>query len=247
MKDNPLQVLVVDDEKPARDRIQSMLGEGSDPKAQIVGATGTGKKAIQLVNECEPDVILLDIQMPGLSGFDVAEMLPANGPTIIFVTAYDEFALQAFEVHAVDYLLKPVKQKRLQKALDKATQFGEGQNSKVQKLLNNHSSLQRIGARYQNEIHMLDVEDVLWFEADGPLVYATTKDFKYRSDFALDQLEFKLKDRFFRIHRSFLVNLNRVKKLIPWFNYSYKLQIEDGSELKVARRRVGDLKEQLKI
>ena len=242
---------MADDEQPARDRMRLLLQELGDT-VEVVGEAVNGKEVIRMARELEPDLLLLDIQMPVLDGFDVAELLGEERPPIIFVTAYDEFAIKAFEVHAVDYLLKPVRKERLQRALQR---LGDGsyrarQVDSLRQLLAAHEpvntqQIRKLPVVHKSEVLLVDLQEIYYVEADGKLTWAHLADRKYRADFSMADLEERLSDAFLRIHRSYMVNLNHIRKLEPWFGGGYRLELDNGTELDVARRRVADLKERL--
>lgn len=236
-----MKILLVDDEDLARSRIKTLLSEISDD-IHIIGEASNGKEALQLNNQSKPDVILLDIQMPVLDGFDVASLLPEPKPKIIFITAYDEYAIQAFEVNAIDYLMKPVRKERLADALKRVK---DQHSDNLSNLLDNQQErpLKKIPVLHKQDILLLDPSEIIWIEAQGPQLFSHTSDKSYRTEFKLDDLEQRLKNHnFFRIHRSYLVNLDKVKKLVPWFNHSYRVTLENGKDLDVARRRLSELK-----
>lgn len=244
------RILIVDDEKLARKRICLLLGE-LEVSADILEASN-GKKALEMISEDKPDLLLLDIQMPLLDGFDVVEMLPKSSLPIIFITAYDEYALKAFEVHAIDYLLKPVRLERLKQALERVENpaYLAGQQESVEQLLHENSKglPGKIAVNYKQEILMLDLNQVFYLEADGKQTRVYTNDRRYRTNFQLYELEERLEDQsFFRIHRSFMVNLEQIEKLEPWFKNGLRIRLKNGKHLEVARRRLSGLKQRLGI
>ena len=252
-----IRCLIVDDEELARSRMRSLLSEvnlSGGAEIEQTGEATNGKEALMAVRDHQPDLLLLDVQMPLLNGFDVAELLPQPRPYIIFVTAYDEYALQAFETHAVDYLMKPVRPERLEKALERIRLLKSG--SQQQQALNeladarrqDNPYLQRLPLQRRDEIFITPSEQIIRFRADGKLVYAHTADQTYRVDFTLAELEERLHpDRFFRIHRSHIINLDKVDKLIPWFKGNYRIKLSTGTELDIARRRLPELKQKLEL
>ena len=243
-----LRTVLVDDEELARKRLRTLLEELDEYKVSVCAEAKNGKEALKVIPEHQPDLIFLDIQMPVLDGFDVAEILPDPRPPIIFATAYDEYALRAFEVHAVDYLLKPIRKERLARAVERALQHNNTDKNRVDELLKSHQPPQdRIGVHHKQEILLMDTKDILWFEADGKLVYAITEKHKYRVDFNLDQLTERLDNQFIRCHRSLVVNTGHINKLLPWFNHSWRLEMKNGAQLDVARRRVTEIKNRLGI
>ena len=243
-----LNIVLVDDEEPARQRLRQMLDELEGFTFLITAEATNGKEALKLIPQYKSDLIFLDIQMPELDGFDVAGMLPEPRPPIIFATAFDEYALQAFEVHAVDYLLKPIRKKRLHQAVQRVIDQRELQQGAVDKMLSTHTpATDRIGVHYKQEILLINTEDILWFEAHDKLVHAITEERSYRVDVNLDQLEQRHHATFLRCHRSYLVNTGHIRKLIPWFNQGWRIEVKNGRQLEVARRRVAELKSRLGI
>jgi len=248
-----LRVLITDDEQPARSRLRMMLEE-LDAPISVIGEASDGKEAITLTRKEKPELIFLDIQMPVLDGFDVVELLGEECPPVIFVTAYDEYALKAFEVHAVDYLLKPVRKERLKESVMRMIQKSVpgNQSGNLKKLIaslepSQKNLLQKIPVSYKREIRFINHEQILWFEADGKLTWVyTTDEKKFRCDFSLSDLEKRLSGTaFLRIHRSAIANLNYAIKMESWFKGGYRITLKGGTELDVARRRVDDLKARL--
>lgn len=258
MGTDPLKTLVVDDEKPARDRLIHLLSK--DKRVEVVGAAGNGPEAIDRVNEHHPHLILLDIQMPGMDGFDVVRMLN-DPPLVIFTTAYDEYAIKAFEIHALDYLLKPIPQKRLSAAIGRAIQEwsaidGGGRDDWQERLLEAvnavsppQRTLARVPVRAGETIRLIDLVDVLWFFVQDKLVSLVsaegTLDTQYTT---IQELEQKLDPEvFFRIHRSMMVNLNHVKEIQPWFSGTVKVVMDDAEStaLDVSRVHARRLRRQI--
>lgn len=247
-----MRAFLVDDEHLARERMKSLLEHASVP-IEIIGDSGIASEAIEQINELKPDVIFLDIQMPGLDGLDVVSMLDKPRPYIIFVTAYDEYAIKAFEVYALDYLTKPVRLERLNKSLlrlqDVASQT-ELQHESIEKIIEEQAQkpLHVLTGKKGRSIHILDINEVFYLEATDKLIYAYTETNKYRVDGTLDNLQQRLTDgRFVRIHRSYLVNVKYVSELIPWFSGTYEIKLTSGTQLSVSRRRVKQVKAHLGI
>ncbi len=247
-----MNAFLVDDEPLARERLRSLL-EHADEFVQIIGESGTASEAIEQINTVKPEVVFLDIQMPGLDGFDVVSLLEKPLPYIVFVTAYDQYAIKAFEVHALDYLTKPVRLERLQQCLDRLrdlTELKEKQEGALEKALldQQEKPLHVITAKKGRGIHVLNLDDILYIEATEKLLYAHTLDNKFRVDGTLDHLEKRLQDgRFVRSHRSFLVNVKHVTELIPWFSGTYELKLSNNAQVAVSRRRVKDVKTHLGV
>lgn len=236
-----LRCLIVDDEQLARERFRALLAK-AEADIDIVGEAESGQKAIPLIYEQKPDVVFLDIQMPGLTGFEVLDLLSEPRPHIIFVTAYDEYALRAFEVHALDYLTKPVRLERLARSLDYLADMHvrKNQSEKLESLRQERVTepLSRLTVHIGQRLRVVGLNEILRIEAEDKLVYVFLADGKFRTDFTLDELEARLSPKeFVRVHRSHLVRIEAVKELIPWFNGTYCIRLEDGAQLPVARRR----------
>ncbi len=244
----PMRCLLVDDEPLARERLQALLNE-ADADVRVVAEAGGGKKAVSLIHEHAPDVVFLDVQMPVLDGFDVVDLLPEARPHIVFVTAYDEYALQAFEVHALDYLTKPVRLDRLNQTLRRVQNaLGDGPNEGLDELRESRREqpLKRLTVHIGRRLRVISLEEIRWIEAEEGFVFAHTPDGRYRTDFTLSELEERLpSDRFVRTHRSSIVNLDALHELRPWSSGTYRALLTDGSKVPVARRRVDDLKKAL--
>jgi len=243
-----LRVLVVDDEELARVRIKSLLAE--IPDTECVGEAENGIEAVERVRALLPDVLVLDIQMPGMDGFGVVEAL-GRPPLVIFATAYDEYAIKAFEVNSIDYLLKPIARERLREAMDRARRLlsgGPDLAKEIERLaaLVRSRDTGRLPVQKGRRIVLLDIGDIVWFEADDELVYAHTRDAKCLVNMTMAELEKRLDPaHFFRVHRSSIVNLKRIVELVPWFGGKYKVVVDDAarSELVLPRARVKALRE----
>jgi DNA-binding LytR/AlgR family response regulator len=243
-----LRTVIVDDEAPARERLLRFLAQND--LVEIVGEADDGLKAVELIEQENPDLVLLDIQMPGLDGFAVIQSLETL-PLIIFVTAYDEYAIRAFEVNALDYLLKPFTRDRLDKAIEKAqielsrrTEFPARINSLFKTLKEQQRYTERIAVRKEGRIFVIDVASIDWIGAEKGPIYIHTKTDKYQSKYTLDELEDRLNpDMFFRTHRSAIVNLTRMKEIVPWFAGTFLVRLNDGTEIELSRNKAKQLKE----
>ncbi len=242
-----MRVLIVDDEPPARERLRRLLAEiGS---VEIIGEAEGGTQAVEMIEQEKPDLVLLDVQMPGLDGFGVIEAL-AEPPPIIFVTAYDEYAIRAFEVNALDYLLKPFSRERLAKAIRRAQQalveegdFAERLGPLLESLAAQGRYLTRLAVRDRVSIRVLDVDEMDWIGVKGEQVMVHVGDQAYPICRTLAELEARLDPAcFFRAHRSAIVNLDRVKEVIPWFKGSHKLRLTTGAEVELSRARARALR-----
>jgi len=257
-----IKTLIVDDEPLARRNLRVLL-EG-DPQIEIMGECRNGREAIKAIESAPPDLLLLDIQMPELDGFDVlAQVGPERMKAIIFVTAFDQYALKAFEVHALDYLLKPFDDARFARALQEAkSQIEKHEISKLShKLLallqeretdrkqrrGQKTYLTRLMIKLASRVILLKVSEIDWIEADGNYakLHVGRKSHLLREK--MQDLEDQLDPRkFVRIHRSIIVNLERIKEMHPHFNGDYILVLEDGTQLKLSRSRRDNLEARLK-
>jgi DNA-binding LytR/AlgR family response regulator len=235
-----MRILIVDDEAPARERLKRLLVGLED--VEVVGEAGDGIQAVEMIERQGPDLALLDIQMPGLDGFGVVEALE-DPPVIIFVTAYDQYAIRAFEVHALDYLLKPFSRERLAKAVRRAQgALAEGQDlsAQLRPLLESLAAegryLTRLAVRDRDCIRVLDADEVDWIGIEDEQVMVHVGDQAYPIRRTLTELEARLDPkRFFRAHRSAIVNLDRIQEIIPWFKGSHILRLTTGAEVDLSR------------
>jgi len=241
-----LRAVLVDDEFLARERLRKLLGQ-VDVDVEIVGDAASGRQAIPLIHETRPNLVFLDVQMPVLDGFDVLDLLAPPRPHVVFVTAYDEYALRAFEVHALDYLTKPVSRERLQASLERITSLiAEKQPPEGLDTLQRERSnqpLRRLTLHVGSRLRVVEPTEVRYFEARDKVVFAHTDERDYFTDFTLQTLEQRLDtSQFLRIHRSYLINVATIRELTPWFSGTYQLKLKDGTLLPVSRRRVKPLK-----
>lgn len=243
----PMRTLIVDDEAPARERLRRMLAEIKT--VEIIGEAESGVQAVEMIERERPDLVLLDIQMPGLDGFGVIEAL-ADPPPVIFVTAYDEYAIRAFEVNALDYLLKPFSRERLEKAVRRAQEelaeerdFATHLGPLLESLAAQGRYLTRLAVRDRDRIRVLDVDEVDWIGIEDEQVFVHVGDEAYPIRRTLTELEARLDPAcFFRAHRSAIVNLDRVKEVIPWFKGGHKLRLTTGAEVELSRAQARALR-----
>jgi len=237
-----IRALIVDDEKLARERLQSFLRDFAE--VDVVGTAKNGPQAIQAIDTLKPDVVFLDVQMPGLDGFGVLRSIQ-HRPQVVFATAYDQYAIRAFEVCAVDYLLKPISRERLAETMRRVRDRLAAHTPPpaiediVQALeAREHRYLQQIPVQRGRSILVLSTEEILWFEVEYRIVFAYVDGDRFMTNFTLRELEEKLDpNTFFRAHKSRLVNLKHVKAIVPWFGGRYKLVMKDqrSSELELSR------------
>jgi len=237
-----LRAMIVDDEPLARTRIKRMLENiGS---IEIVGECSNGREATQQIPKIQPDLVLLDVQMPEMDGFEVLQALKSKFPYVIFVTAYDQYAVRAFEVFALDYLLKPFNETRLEKAITRAREQIELKNdanfteqiSKLVEDLKEKSHLDRLVMKDERKIWFVPVHTIDWIEAEGKYVNVHVGKDSHLLRESLTALENKLNPKLFaRIHRSSIVNVERIKELQPWFHGDYRVILSTGTELILSR------------
>jgi two-component system LytT family response regulator len=246
MSPGVLRTLLVDDEQPARERLARLLGELEG--VEVVGQAESGEEALERVLELQPDLLLLDIQMPGASGLEVAASLPSPRPAIVFCTAFDEYAVEAFELAALDYLLKPVSRARLAQAIERASRKAlaerEAALDGVSGPVKPHPSrlLARRGPRY----HVVPAAEVLYLISEGGLTKLETGREHYWMHPALADLARRLDPaRFFRISRAAIVNLDAVREVTPGSGGHGELLLRDGTRLQVSRRRLRELMNRL--
>ncbi len=247
-----IRALIADDEKLARERLAGFLQHMDD--VSVVGEACDGLETVRLIEETAPDLVFLDVQMPGLDGFGVLRSL-ASTPRVIFATAFDEYAIKAFEVEAVDYLLKPFSRARITEAVRRvrADLSARAPAPEFRELLERLSArerrfLQQVPVHRGKQILILPAPDILWFEVEFRLVYAHVDSDRYMTNFTLKQLEERLDpELFFRAHKSRLVNLQKIRAVSPWFGGRYKLVMADrqGSQVELSRTQARILRGRL--
>jgi DNA-binding LytR/AlgR family response regulator len=244
-----VRILIADDEPIARQVLREHVE--SIPGLEVVGEATTGPEALQCILDLQPDLILLDLQMPELDGLATARFLRGSRtPAVIFVTAYERHALEAFEVGAVDYVLKPVRRERLEQAIEKARKQAPAQNgpSAAPPTLA-AASLRKIVGRRGADMYLLDPSEIVAFQAEGELVHivtaSDTKGQRYLSDHCLKALEEKLEQpRFRRVHRSTIINTDHIRKISPLSSKRWLLKMSNGFEAVVSKRLAGSIREQ---
>jgi len=246
-----VRLVVVDDEKLARDRVKGFLAK--IPDVELIGEAEDGATAIELIEKENPDLVLLDVQMPGGDGFNVLRALK-DPPHVIFATAYDEYAIKAFEVEAIDYLLKPFSQARLADAIERVRQrIDEGaaraDAASIARVVEpNKTYAKQIPVHTARKILVLPVDEILWFAVESRLVYAHVDGRAYMTNFTLRELEERLDPEvFFRAHKSRLVNLQQVKEIARWFGGRYRLVMKDepSSQVELSRVQARELRARL--
>lgn len=248
-----LRALIVDDESPARKELRYLLQPFDD--IQIVGETANAVEALELINNVDYSVIFLDIDMPGINGIELAKQLrdKPDSPAIIFTTAHEEYAFEAFSVHALDYLLKPINPKRLEEALDKLREVREHKRAasastpvKLEGTASSSKPLEVIPVDQRGKTILLRPDEIIYIYTDKDNVYVKTHKESYLTRFTLRDLESRLSPSlFFRSHRCYLVNIQRMRELIPYFNGTYTVVVDDAdrSEIPVSRTQSRKLKD----
>ncbi len=250
-----MNILIADDEPVAR-QILREHAEGI-PSVEIVGEASTGAEALDRILNLKPDLVFLDLEMPEMNGLSVVRSLRGEKtPLIIFVTAYQQHALEAFEVGAVDYLLKPVRQDRLSAAVEKARRQLQGSRAVDPNVGNDTANgaagkdaaaPSKVVGRRGSDMYLLEPGEIVAFQAEGELVHIITAGQRYLSDHSLKALEEKLpRPRFRRIHRSTLINTDHIRKISPLSSKRWLLKMSNGFEAIVSKRLAGSIREQAK-
>lgn len=263
-----LRAVLVDDEQLARDELGYLLGRIGG--IEVIGQAGNGIEAMMTIDRLQPDVVFLDVQMPGLTGFEVARRMLDGQTTaqIIFVTAYDQHAIEAFEVNAVDYLLKPVDPARLEVAVGRARRRVESNRSLergpdaavgvsdqlekiVQLVAERQQRRDRLALRVGEHFLLVQAEEIIYASLTDDSITVVTDQHAGTSSYrTLDELQARLDPGvFWRVHRSHLVNINKIKEIVPWFSRNYILRMKDekSTEIPVSRTQTRRLREYLKL
>ena len=257
-----INTIIVDDEKPAREELAYLLK--GFPEINVIGQGKNGVDAVNLIKEHAPDLVFLDVQMPGLDGFGVLKKLVERKmkvPHVVFATAFDHYAVQAFDVNAVDYVLKPFDKARISKAITRARKAIETQIPAADRL---EQLVQQLGAarpsspqpvkllvKSQQRLLLVDAEDLIYASIDGGMITVTTKDVEGVSNYhTLEEMNAALdSESFWRPHRSFLVNVHHIKEVVPWFRSTYMLKMSDKkqTQIPVGRSQVKRMRELFKL
>jgi two-component system, LytTR family, response regulator LytT len=256
-----LRTVVVDDEQLAREELCFLLGQ--IPGVEVVGQAEDGPAALETIAEHTPDLVMLDVQMPGLTGFEVARRL-VNGGTdahLVFVTAYDRHAIEAFDVNAVDYLLKPVEAERLSTAVERVrkrmqTERGsqppvDNLDRVIQLLSDRQNRRDQLAVKVGDRFLLLQSDEVVHASVEDDVITVVTNSLSGTSNYrTLDELQARLDPEvFWRVHRSHLVNINKIREIVPWFSRNFILKMKDakGSEIPVSRSQTKRLREYLRL
>ncbi|MCD4773788.1 MAG: LytTR family DNA-binding domain-containing protein [Bacteroidales bacterium] len=245
---NKISCLIIEDEKPARDLIKSYLSNYKN--IELLAECKNGFEGIKAINEYKPDIIFLDIQMPKLSGFEMLELLD-EVPEVIFTTAYDQFAIKAFEMNAVDYLMKPFSRERFSQSLEKAiTRIKNETNNQVKPLIDhinkNKEILDKIVVKSGSKVDVISLNEIINIEAEDDYVMIYTKNKRYLKKETMNYYEKHLPPSdFIRIHRSNIVKINQIKQIEHYAKENYLVILTNGSKLKVSKSRLKELKAEL--
>ena len=245
---NKISCLIIEDEKPARDLIKNYLLNFKN--IELLAECKNGFEGIKAINEYKPDIIFLDIQMPKLSGFEMLELLD-EVPEVIFTTAYDQFAIKAFEMNAVDYLMKPFSKERFSQSLEKAIIRLKNKNdNKVKPLIDhinkNKEFLDKIVVKSDSKVTVISLDEIIHIEAEDDYVMIYTKDGRHLKNETMNYYEKHLPPSdFIRIHRSSIVKINQIKQIEHYAKENYLVILTSGSKLKVSKSRLKELKAEL--
>ena len=261
-----LRAVLVDDEQLARDELGYLLGQVGG--VEVIGQAGNGLEALTTIERLQPDLVFLDVQMPGLTGFEVARRIVEDGRAgsqIIFVTAYDQHAIEAFEVNAVDYLLKPVDPNRLEVAVQRARRRvssdlplrglphvdPEQLEKIIQLVTDRQSRRERLAIKVGERFLLVQADEIIYASMADDSITVVTPQHSGTSNYrTLDELQARLDPSvFWRVHRSHLVNINKIKEIVPWFSRNYILRMKDpkATEIPVSRTQTRRLREYLKL
>lgn len=247
-----LKVLIVDDEKYIRDELRYFLEKYDD--IEICGESGEEQETLTLVETFKPDIVFLDIHLQDINGLLLARKIKENktSPYIVFVTAYDKYAIEGFEINAADYILKPFSEERLKISIDRIKNWlNKKDGNKVSESdTNQEISLNKLCVEKNNRMKLIDIQEILFIEAQNNNIIVHARNETYACNSTLRELEEKFKkSNFVRTHKSFVVNINYINEIIPWFNYTYKIKLKgkDNLEIPVSRNYLKKFKMLLDI
>lgn len=245
-----ISALIIEDEQPARELVKRYISD--HPGVKLLGECDNGFDGLKAIQEHHPDVVFLDVQMPKLTGFELIELLEEK-PEIIFTTAYDQYAIKAFEQNAVDYLLKPFSKDRFNESLDKLflrIENSEKGGNKLEKiklhLENSDEILNRVVIKKSGKIHVISTQDINYLEAQDDYVMIYTADDRFLKQQTMKYFEKHLDaDQFIRVHRSYIVNVHGIERIEPYEKTNYILILKDGNKIPVSRSGMQLMKEKL--
>ncbi|TXE03285.1 LytR/AlgR family response regulator transcription factor [Algoriphagus aquimarinus] len=238
-----IKTLIIDDEPLAASIVQEFLA--NYPQFELLGVCQNGFQGLKAIQEHEPDLIFLDVQMPKITGFEMLELLDGP-PSVIFTTAFDQYALKAFDAMAIDYLLKPFSQDRFDQSIEKFLAQQGGNRESTQKLNELAEKRNRLVVRVKNEIKIIPTHEVSFFEAEDDYIAIHTSSGKYLKKMTMKSLEEALDPaKFVRVHRSYLINLNEITKIEPYERDNYLVLLRDGKKVPVSKTGYARLRQVL--
>lgn len=238
------RALIVDDEREARHRLARLLAAHSD-EIGVAGEANDGPSAVGMIEKARPDIVFLDIEMPGLDGFGVLDSLPREQwPVVIFVTAYGHYATRAFDVHALDYLLKPVTAKRLADCVARLREMRPAaQRARLEEARRDNRPLERLMARSASKLLVVNVDDVIAFQSDDKLVFARTPQGRFVLNITMKELEERLNAQTFcRVHKQAIVQISHAREVHSLAGGHYLLKLSDGSDVQIGRNYAKDFR-----
>jgi len=238
------RALIVDDEREARHRLARLLAAHSG-EIEVAGEANDGPSAVGMIEEARPDIVFLDIEMPGLDGFGVLDSLPREQwPVVIFVTAYGHYATRAFDVHALDYLLKPVTAKRLADCVARLREMRPAaQRARLEEARRDNRPLERLMARSASKLLVVNVDDVIAFQSDDKLVFARTPQGRFVLNITMKELEERLNAQSFcRVHKQAIVQISHAREVHSLAGGHYLLKLSDGSDVQIGRNYAKDFR-----
>jgi len=258
----PINTIIVDDEKPARDELVFLLK--GFPEINVIGQGKNGVEAMALIKEHSPDLVFLDVQMPGLDGFGVLKKLVERKmkvPHVVFATAFDQYAVKAFDVNAIDYVLKPFDKARIAKAIQRARKVMDTDATTTERLeqlvtqleasKQSSSPAMKLLVNSHERLLLIDSDDVIFATLDGGSTHVIARDLEGTANYrTLEDLQTALEsDAFWKPHRSFLVNIHHIKEVVPWFKGTYMLKMDDKkqTQIPVGRSQVKRMRELFKL
>ena len=244
-----IKTFIAEDEGHSLDRLKDLLKQFEE--LELTGEAYDGREAVEKINQLKPDLIFLDIQMPEFNGFEVLERVQYT-PMVIFVTAYNQYAIKAFEDNAIDYILKPTKKERIAKAVRRVIELNRKVDGsiidKIKQIVQKKQYLKRFTVKSGEEILILPDSEIYFFKAEDKYNFLYTNGQRYFCDFTLKELESSLDpDRFFRIHKSTIVSLDKIKKIKKWFHGNFLVQMKDlnKTKLKISRSYLSSFRDKL--
>jgi len=252
-----MKVVIVDDEMPAREELKFLLSDYD--RVNVLGEAADGESAVNLIYDLKPDVVFLDIQMPAVTGIEVAEILlnSPDTPYIIFITAYDSYAIKAFELHAVDYLLKPIEKQRLTASIKRVEELVDSRGTDEKTLTGLKEMIGNFKRKSENRyitvcrderFYPIPFEQIKYAYSEGKKTVLVTTEGKFSYKNTLQSLEEAMTEDFIRTHKSYIVNIRYIEEIEPWFNGAYQIKVrEDDHEIPLSRSYARNFKDTLRM